>query len=80
MKLMNVAKRYGKPAVLASVMLGTTAVASAAGFDPDAIGQQVASVVTGFIALVAAIGMATITVVMAVQGYKLAASLIKGVK
>lgn len=81
MKLMNQAKRYGKQAVLSAIMLGTATVASAStGFDAAAIGAQVATVITGFIALISAIGMAVITVVMAIQGFRLASSMVKTAK
>ncbi|HEZ3317269.1 TPA: hypothetical protein WH480_002169, partial [Neisseria meningitidis] len=50
------------------------------GFDASAIGTQVANVIMGFVAMVSAVGMAAITVILAIQGFKMAWSMIKSVK
>ncbi|QMT39423.1 hypothetical protein H3L94_02135 [Neisseria shayeganii] len=91
MKRMNQIVRYGakvKQAAPAALGLGSLlAVSSVAaanpssgGFDAAAIGAQVASVIMGFVAMVSAVGMAAITVILAIQGFKMAWSMIKGVK
>lgn len=81
MKLMNVAKRYGKSAVLSAVLLGAASAASAnTGVDFASIGQSIATIILGFVALISAIGMAAITVIMGIQGFKMAFNMIKTVK
>ena len=76
---MNIIKKYAAKAAVATVALIPFA-ASADGFDAAAIGTQVASVIMGFVAMVSAVGMAAITVILAIQGFKMAWSMIKGVK
>lgn len=87
MKRMNQIARYGakvKRALPATFGLGAlltaSGIAAADGFDAAAIGAQVASVIMGFVAMVSAVGMAAITVILAIQGFKMAWSMIKGVK
>ncbi|ELK87491.1 hypothetical protein NMM7124_2144 [Neisseria meningitidis M7124] len=49
-------------------------------FDASAIGTQVANVIMGFVSMVSAVGMAAITVILAIQGFKMAWSMIKSVR
>ncbi|OFV33551.1 hypothetical protein HMPREF3136_07945 [Neisseria sp. HMSC15C08] len=76
---MNIIKKHAAKLAIASALL-TPFAASAEGFDAAAIGTQVASVIMGFVAMVSAVGMAAITVILAIQGFKMAWSMIKGVK
>lgn len=76
---MNIIKKHAAKLVIAPALL-TPFAASAEGFDAGAIGTQVASVIMGFVAMVSAVGMAAITVILAIQGFKMAWSMIKGVK
>lgn len=76
---MNIIKKHAAKLAIAASLL-TPFAASAEGFDAGAIGTQVASVIMGFVAMVSAVGMAAITVILAIQGFKMAWSMIKGVK
>lgn len=79
MKMINVAKKYAPRAGFVSA-LALPFAAQAAEFDAAAIGAEVASVIMGFVAMVSAVGMAAITVILAIQGFKMAWSMIKGVR
>ncbi|WP_368501328.1 major capsid protein [Alysiella sp.] len=46
----------------------------------DEIGTKVAEAISAFIGVVTAIGMAAITVIVAIQGFKLAWGMIKTIK
>ncbi|WP_304668909.1 hypothetical protein [Neisseria polysaccharea] len=76
---MNIVKKYAVKAAMA-VGIFTPAIVMADTFDSAAIGQQIASVIMGFVAMVSAVGMAAITVILAIQGFKMAWSMIKSVK
>ncbi|SAY50688.1 hypothetical protein [Neisseria weaveri] len=72
--------KYGSVAVLSAVPAAAMANSGGSTFDAAAIGTQVASVIMGFVAMVSAVGMAAITVILAIQGFKMAWSMIKGVR
>lgn len=73
--------KYGSAAVVtAAVPAVASANSPSSGFDAAAIGTQVASVIMGFVAMVSAVGMAAITVILAIQGFKMAWTMVKGVK
>lgn len=71
---MNIVKKYAVKALLAAGIF-TPAIVMADGFDASA-----ANVIMGFVAMVSAVGMAAITVILAIQGFKMAWSMIKSVK
>lgn len=65
------------------VLLATVVVAvpmSANANTLDEIGEKIAGAINAFIGVISAIGMAAITVVVLIQGFKLAFSMIKTVK
>lgn len=72
--------KYGSAAVVTAAVPAVASANSGSGFDAAAIGTQVASVIMGFVAMVSAVGMAAITVILAIQGFKMAWSMVKGVK
>lgn len=72
--------KYGSAAVVTAAVPSLAIADSSNGFDAAAIGQQVASVIMGFVAMVSAVGMAAITVILAIQGFKMAWTMVKGVK
>ncbi|HHS2149370.1 TPA: hypothetical protein ACTC3W_000795 [Neisseria meningitidis] len=73
---MNIVKKYAVKAALAAGIF-TPAIDT---FDASAIGTQVANVIMGFVSMVSAVGMAAITVILAIQGFKMAWSMIKSVR
>ena len=76
---MNIVKKYAVKALVAASVF-TPAIVLADDFNAAAIGSQVANVIMGFVAMVSAVGMAAITVILAIQGFKMAWSMIKSVK
>ncbi|HGO7820122.1 TPA: hypothetical protein ACLAXF_002095 [Neisseria meningitidis] len=76
---MNIVKKYAVKALLAAGIF-TPAIVMADGFDAAAIGTQVANVIMGFVSMVSAVGMAAITVILAIQGFKMAWTMIKSVR
>ncbi|MDO4433725.1 MAG: major capsid protein [Alysiella sp.] len=60
---------------------GMLLLAASANAGPlDEIGTKVAEAISAFIGVVTAIGMAAITVIVAIQGFKLAWGMIKTIK
>ena len=76
---MNIVKKYIVKVVLGAGIF-TPGIVLADTFDAATIGTQVANVIMGFVAMVSAVGMAAITVILAIQGFKMAWSMIKSVK
>ena len=76
---MNIVKKYAVKALVAASVF-TPAIVLADDFNAAAIGTQEANVIMGFVAMVSAVGMAAITVILAIQGFKMAWSMIKSVK
>lgn len=80
MEIMQKLKHKGT-ALKAAAGVGLMSVATTASADSLAeIGEKVASSISAFIGVVTAIGMAAITVIVAIQGFKLAWSMIKTIK
>ena len=77
---MNIMKKASAAKFAVATGLTTLAVnANAAGALED-IGTKVAEAIGAFIGVVTAIGMAAITVIVAIQGFKLAWGMIKTIK
>ena len=77
---MNIMKKANAAKVAVGTGLMALAVnANAAGALED-IGTKVAEAIGAFIGVVTAIGMAAITVIVAIQGFKLAWGMIKTIK
>ena len=77
---MNIMKKANTAKVAVATGLTALAVnANAAGALED-IGTKVAEAIGAFIGVVTAIGMAAITVIVAIQGFKLAWGMIKTIK
>lgn len=77
---MNIMKKANAAKVaVATGLTALTVNANAAGALED-IGTKVAEAIGAFIGVVTAIGMAAITVIVAIQGFKLAWGMIKTIK
>lgn len=82
-KIMQKVKGFNtNEAVLkATAATGLMAVATGANAGPlEEIGTKVAEAISAFIGVVTAIGMASITIIVAIQGFKLAWGMIKTIK
>ncbi|XXQ68524.1 hypothetical protein ACKLNO_01235 [Neisseriaceae bacterium B1] len=83
-KIMQKVKGFNTNEAILKATVATSLIAVATGANAAAsledIGTKVADAISGMIVLVSAIGMASITVIVAVQGIKLAWSMIKTVK
>lgn len=69
--------------VKAKLLVGSAVVVlpiSANAATMDEIGQKIAEAINSFIGVISVIGMAAITVVVLIQGFKLAFSMVKTVK
>lgn len=80
MKVMEKLKHKG---MVFKVAAGTGLMAVATTASADAltdIGEKVATAIGAFIGVVTAIGMAAITVIVAIQGFKLAWGMIKTIR
>lgn len=70
--------RAKEKVLLATVVIAVPMSANASTLDE--IGEKIAGAINAFIGVISAIGMAAITVVVLIQGFKLAFSMIKTVK
>lgn len=80
MNVMNTIKQKSF-AIKAAAATGALALATGARADAlSDIGEKVATAIGAFIGVVTAIGMAAITVIVAIQGFKLAWGMIKTIR
>ena len=77
---MNIMKKAHAAKFAVVTGLTTLAVNANAAGPLDDIGEKVAAGIGAFIGVVSAIGMASITVIVAIQGFKLAWGMIRTIK
>ncbi len=77
MKHFNVAKRYGKRALAGAALMTASAAALADGTDISGIGTQVATEIAKFAVMVSAIGAAVLSVIVLMQGFRMAFGMVK---
>ncbi len=77
---MNIMKKANAAKFAVATGLTTLAVNANAAGALDDIGTKVAEGIGAFIGVVSAIGMASITVIVAIQGFKLAWGMIRTIK
>lgn len=77
---MNIMKKVNAAKLAVGTGLMALAVNARAEDALGAIGEKVASGIGAFIGVVSAIGMASITVIVAIQGFKLAWGMIRTIK
>lgn len=79
MKHFNVAKRYGHRALAGAGLMAASAMALAntQGQDISAIGSQVATEIAKFAIMVSAIGAAVLSVIVLMQGFRIAFGMVR---
>lgn len=79
MKHFNFAKRHGHRVLAGAALMATSAVALAnsGGQDISGIGTQVATEIAKFAIMVSAIGAAVLSVIVLVQGFRMAFNMTK---
>ena len=80
MKLLNVAKKYGNKVIAATALITASALAAADGVDLSAIGMTAATEIAKFAVMVSAIGAAVLSVIVLMQGFRMAFSMVKTAK
>lgn len=76
MKIMNTCRKYGSKAMLGSALLTASALAMA-NTDISAIGTAAATEIAKFAIMVSAIGAAVLSVVVLMQGFRMAFGMVK---
>lgn len=77
MKIMNTCRKYGSKAMLGSTLLVTSALAMADGTDISGIGTAAAAEIAKFAIMISAIGAAVLSVVVLIQGFRMAFGMVK---
>lgn len=79
MKFINVSKKYGNRALAGAALLtvSAAALANTGGSDISSIGTQVATEIAKFAVMVSAIGAAVLSVIVLMQGFKMAFGMVK---
>jgi len=80
MKLLNVAKKYGNKVIAATALTPASALAAAEGVDLSGIGTTAAAEIAKFAVMVSAIGAAVLSVIVLMQGFRMAFSMVKTAK
>lgn len=80
MKLLNVAKKYGNKVIAVTALTTASALASAEGVDLSGIGTTAATEIAKFAVMVSAIGAAVLSVIVLMQGFRMAFSMVKTAK
>lgn len=80
MKLLNVAKKYGNKFIAVTAMTTVSALAAAEGVDLSGIGTTAAAEIAKFAVMVSAIGAAVLSVIVLMQGFRMAFSMVKTAK
>lgn len=80
MKLLNVAKKYGQKAVAVVSLAAMSAYSMADGVDLSGIGTTAATEIAKFAVMVSAIGAAVLSVIVLMQGFRMAFSMVKTAK
>lgn len=80
MKLLNLAKKYGNKVIAVTALTTASALASAEGVDLSGIGTTAAAEIAKFAVMVSAIGAAVLSVIVLMQGFRMAFSMVKTAK
>lgn len=80
MKLLNVAKKYGNKVIAVTALTTASALASAEGVDLSGIGTTAAAEIAKFAVMVSAIGAAVLSVIVLMQGFRMAFSMVRTAK
>ena len=80
MKLVNVAKKYGNKVIVTVALITISALAAAEGVDLSGIGTTAAAEIAKFAVMVSAIGAAVLSVIVLMQGFRMAFSMVKTAK
>lgn len=80
MKFLNVAKKYGSKVIVTTTLTTISALAAAEGVDLSAIGTTAAAEIAKFAVMVSAIGAAVLSVIVLMQGFRMAFSMVKTAK
>ena len=80
MKLLNVAKKYGKKFVALGLLASMSAYSMADGADLSGIGTSAATEIAKFAVMVSAIGAAVLSVIVLMQGFRMAFNMVKTAK
>ena len=80
MKLLNVAKKHGNKVIAATALTTASALAAADGVDLSAIGTTAAAEIAKFAIMVSAIGAAVLSVIVLMQGFRMAFSMVRTAK
>ena len=80
MKFLNVAKKYGNKVIVSIPLTTISAMAAAEGVDLSGIGTTAAAEIAKFAVMVSAIGAAVLSVIVLMQGFRMAFSMVKTAK
>lgn len=80
MKFFKVAKKYGNKVIVAIPLTSISALAAAEGVDLSGIGTTAAAEIAKFAVMVSAIGAAVLSVIVLMQGFRMAFSMVKTAK
>lgn len=80
MKFLNVAKKYGNKVIVTVALTTISALAAAEGVDLSGIGTTAAAEIAKFAVMVSAIGAAVLSVIVLMQGFRMAFSMVKTAK
>lgn len=80
MKFLNVAKKYGNKVIVTVALTTISALAAADGVDLSGIGTTAAAEIAKFAVMVSAIGAAVLSVIVLMQGFRMAFSMVKTAK
>ena len=80
MKFLNVAKKCGNKVIVTVALTTISALAAAEGVDLSSIGTTAAAEIAKFAVMVSAIGAAVLSVIVLMQGFRMAFSMVKTAK
>ena len=80
MKFFNVAKKYGNKVIVTTALTTISALAAAEGVYLSGIGTTAAAEIAKFAVMVSAIGAAVLSVIVLMQGFRMAFSMVKTAK
>ena len=80
MKLLKVEKKYRNKVIAATALTTASALAAADGVDLSGIGTTAATEIAKFAIMVSAIGAAVLSVIVLMQGFRMAFSMVRTAK
>lgn len=80
MKFLNVAKKFRNKIFVGTFLTTASALAAAEGVDLSSIGSTAATEIAKFAVMVSAIGAAVLSVIVLMQGFRMAFSMVKTAK